>query len=413
MAQVNITLTQEEILQVLTGNRDNALTFLIERILNEIMKAESEEQLGAAKHERTDERQDYRNGVRERALNTRIGTLTLSVPRHRNEPFHTMVFEQYKRSEASLIATMVQMVIEGVSTRKVEKVVQTLCGTSFSKSTVSKLCQRLDVEIEKFRTRPLEYIDSPFVMVDATYFKAREDHAIKSKAFLVALAIKSDGTREVLDFAVYDTEDNYSWRDFFENLKDRGLKNIKVVISDAHKSIRKAVAEVYPEAAWQRCQVHLQRNIIELTAPKYKEGLKVELRRMFQAKDREEATRLKDEIIKDYEDVAPKAMEILDKGFEDSMTVMRLPDYIRVVLRTTNVLERLNRELKRRSDVIQVFPNKESVLRLMGAVTIEYSDIQSSKQRLFKEEKYEEIKEDISSKFADIAKTQVALLKAA
>ena len=134
---------------------------------------------------------------------------------------------------------------------------------------------------------------------------------------------------------------------------------------------------------------------------------------MFQAKDREEATRLKDEIIKDYEDVAPKAMEILDKGFEDSMTVMCLPDYIRVVLRTTNVLERLNRELKRRSDVIQVFPNKESVLRLMGAVTIEYSDIQSSKQRLFKEEKYEEIKEDISSKFADIAKTQVALLKAA
>lgn len=196
-----------------------------------------------------------------------------------------MVFEQYKRSEASLIATMVQMVIEGVSTRKVEKVVQTLCGTSFSKSTVSKLCHRLDVEIEKFRTRSLEYVDSPFVMVDATYFKAREDHAIKSKAFLVALAIKSDGTREVLDFAVYDTEDNYSWRDFFENLKDRVLKNIKVVISDAHKSIRKAVAEVYPEVAWQRCQVHLQRNILELTPPKYKEGLKVKLRRMFQAKD--------------------------------------------------------------------------------------------------------------------------------
>ena len=274
MAQVNIILSEEEVLQVLTGNRDDALKFLLTRVINEIMKAESEEQLGASKHERTEGRTDYRNGYRERELTTRIGTITLQVPRHRNVPFHTMIFEQYKRSEASLIATMVQMVIAGVSTRKVEKVVETLCGTGFSKSTVSRLCQVLDKEIEAFRARPLDYVDAPFLMVDATYFKAREEHRIKSKAFLTVLGIRSDGMREVLDFAVYDNEDNYSWRAFFERLKMRGLKEPKLVISDAHKSIRQAIAKVYPGAAWQRCQVHLRRNIMDVTPNKYKEGLK-------------------------------------------------------------------------------------------------------------------------------------------
>ena len=174
MTQVNITLSQEEVLQVLSGNRDDAFKLLVERILNAVMLMESEEQLGASRHERTTDRQDYRNGTRARVLNTRIGALTLDVPRHRNQPFHTMVFENYQRSEASLIATMVQMVIAGVSTRKVSKVVETLCGTSYSKSTVSELCKKLDSEIAAFKTRPLNMNDAPFLMVDATYFKARE-----------------------------------------------------------------------------------------------------------------------------------------------------------------------------------------------------------------------------------------------
>lgn len=413
MAQVNITLNDEEVLQVLAGNREDALKFLLEKIVNEIMKAESEEQLGASKHERTEDRTDYRNGFRERELTTRIGTITLQVPRHRNEPFHTMIFEQYKRSEASLIATMVQMVIAGVSTRKVEKVVETLCGTGFSKSTVSRLCQVLDKEIETFRNRPLDYVYAPFLMVDATYFKAREDHRIKSKAFLTVLGIKSDGTREVLDFAVYDNEDNYSWRAFFERLKQRGLKDPKLVISDAHKSIRKAIAEVYPEAAWQRCQVHLRRNIMDVTPNKYKEGLKIELNRLFNAKTRTEAEQILREITADYEDVASKAMETLVDGFDDAMTVMCLPEYIRIVLRSTNLIERLNRELKRRSDVIQVFPNMESILRLMGSIAIEYSDSQAGVQRLFTEVKYESMSEEINRSFREIAAEQVKLLKAA
>ena len=413
MAQVNLTLSEQEVLQVITGNRDEALKFLLERILNELMQAESQEQLGASRSERTDSRTDYRNGIRERDLNTRIGKITLKVPRHRNEPFHTMVFDNYSRSEASLIAAMVQMVIAGVSTRKVEKVVQTLCGTSFSKSTVSKLCQKLDQEIYAFKNRSLDHMTAPFLMVDATYFKVRENHHIVSKAFLVALAIKNDGTREVIDFAVHDAEDIYAWKTFLNSIKSRGLDTVRLIISDAHRSIRAASAEIYPNAAWQRCQVHLMRNVLDATPNKYREGVKLELRGIFNAKDITIARMIKNELVKEYSDVAEKAMQILDEGFEDAMTIMCLPEYIRIVLRSTNILERLNRELKRRSDVIQIFPNTDSLLRLMGAVTMEYGDDQIKMQRIFTAEKLREIENSIYAEFSNIATKQKEEMSAA
>lgn len=413
MAQVNITLSQEEVLHVLSGNRDDALKLLVERILNAVMLAESEEQLGASMHERTEERQDYRNGSRERVLKTRIGSLILEVPRHRTHPFHTMVLENYQRSEASLIATMVQMVIAGVSTRKVSKVVETLCGTNFSKSTVSALCKKLDEEIVAFRSRPLNMNDAPFLMVDATYFKAREEHKIVSKAFLVALAITSDGSREIVGFDVFDAEDNHSWQSFFKDLKARGLDGVHMVISDAHKSILRAIAKTYPDAAWQRCQVHFIRNILDETPARFKEGLKTELRRMFNASTIDEARSIRDEIISDYTPVAAKAVGILDKGFEDAMTVMQLPEWMRTKLRSSNWIERLNREFKRRSDVIQIFPNAASILRLMGAVAIEYNDQMSMKQRVFAEKTFDRIKVKLIPKLKEIASAQQALLDAA
>lgn len=413
MAQVNVTLSQEEILHIFAEGQSEGIKLLMTKILNEVMRAESDGQLGAGRHERTEERQDYRNGSRERAFKTRIGTLVLDVPRHRNEPFHTMVFEKYSRSEASLIATIVQMVINGVSTRKVSKVVEVLCGETVSKSSVSELCKRLDKDINHFKTQPLDGLDAPFLIVDATYFKAREEHRILSKAFLVALAIKSDGQREVVSFGVYDKEDNYAWKFFFEDLKERGLTSIRLIVSDAHKSIRYAIAKVYPEVAWQRCQVHFMRNILEETSPKHKEGLKLELREMFSASTVKEARNRKDQIARDYDDVAPKAIDLLEQGFEDAMSVMCLPEYIRVPLRTSNLLERLNRELKRRSDVIQIFPNAASVLRLMGAVTMEYSEAQSAKQRIFTEDKYKALCSASSSVFLEIAQMQMSLLEVA
>lgn len=414
MAQVNLTLSEQEVLQVLTGDRESAIKYLFERILNELMKAESEEQLGAAKHERTDGRSDYRNGTRERGLNTRIGKITLKVPRHRNEPFHTMVFDNYQRSEACLIATMVQMVVDGVSTRKVEKVVEELCGTNFSKSTVSELCKRLDADINAFNDRSLEHMCVPFVMVDATYFKVREDHRTKSKAFFVAMGFKDDGSREILGFDVFDAEENYSWITFFNRLKKRGLKDVKMVISDAHPSIRKAIADAYPEAAWQRCQVHLERNIVDAAPIKYKEGLKVELRNMFNATSVNEAERIKNQIVEDYEDVAKTAIEKLESGFWDSMTIMCIKQLdVRTKLRTSNYLERLNRELKRRSDAIQVFPNPDSIFRLMGAVTMEYHNAQNAKTKIYSEERYKTIESEMNSRLKEIAVRQHLELEAA
>ncbi len=413
MAQVNITLSQEEVLQVLAGDRDEAFKYLVERILNQIMLVESAEQLGAERHERTEERHDYRNGTRARTLNTRIGTLDLEVPRHRNEPFHTLIFDNYQRSEAALIATMVQMVICGVSTRKVARVVETLCGTTFSKSSVSELCKRLDAEITAFRTRSLEKLDVPFLMVDATYFKARENHRIVSKAFMVAIAITSAGRRQIVGFDVFDTEDTYSWQTFFKDLKSRGLKGVSMVISDAHKAILNAIVHTYPDAAWQRCQVHFVRNILNDTPPRFQEGLKLELRKMFNARTVDDARALRDGIIDDYSPVAEKAMQVLDRGFEDAMTVMQLPEHLRTKLRSSNMIERLNREFKRRSDVIQVFPNPESILRLMGAVAIEQSDQMSTKQRMFSEKSFAMIQTTVLPKLKALASTQQALLDAA
>jgi putative transposase len=413
MAQVNITLSPEEVLQFFSSNRNENIKRFFEKFLNQVMLAESAEQLGAEKHERTGERQDYRNGTRERVLNTRIGSLELEVPRHRNQPFHTMVFENYKRSEASLIATMVQMVIDGVSTRKVSNVVETLCGTSFSKSSVSELCKSLDTEIKEFKNRTLDFTECPFLMVDATYFKVRENHRTVSKAFMVAIAINSDGKREILGFDVFEREDNASWQSFFRSLKMRGLKEVSMVISDAHPAILHAIVHTYPEAAWQRCQVHFTRNIIDETPARLQAGLKVELRNMFNAKTIEEARLIRDEIFQDYAPVAEKAMNVLDRGFEDAMTVMNLPEHMRSKFRTSNLIERLNREFKRRSNVIQVFPNPASVLRLMGAVAMEYNDQLSAKQRVFNERAYETLKVTSLAKLKEVAATQQSLLDAA
>ena len=251
MAQLNITLNQEEILLLLSENRDDAFKKLLQESLNSILKAESKEQLKAEPYERSEDRQDVRNGSRERQLTTRIGTFTLVVPRHRNQPFKTMVFDNYRRSEAALVATMAEMVVNGVSTRKVAKVMEVLCETTFSKSAVSEVCKDLDRDVKEFRERPLTE-KYPFVMFDATYFKVREDHRILSKAMLIALGTRLDGTREVIGFAVYDGENNTSWTDFLLSLRQRGLNDPDLFTSDAHESIRYAIGKVFPGCAWQR-----------------------------------------------------------------------------------------------------------------------------------------------------------------
>ena len=370
MAQLNITLNQEEILLLLSGNRDDAFKELLQESLNSILKAESEEQLGAEPYERSENRRDVRNGSRERQLMTRVGTLTLNVPRHRNQPFKTLVFENYSRSEAALVATMAEMVVSGVSTRKIARVMETLCGTTFSKSTVSEVCKDLDRDVRAFRERPLRE-EYPFVMVDGTYFKVREDRRIISKVLLVAVATKADGAREVLGFDVYESENKLSWMDFFQSLRKRGLSSPQMITSDAHESIAYAISQIFPDTPWQRCQTHFSRNIMDASPKKYAEAIRSALSDMYNCPTTAMARKMRDTIIEEYRDVAEKAMNILDDGFESVMTVMALPKEMRRFLRTSNHLERLNLELKRRSKVIGIFPNTASLLRLMGSVLME------------------------------------------
>ncbi len=400
MAQLNITLNQDEILQLLGENSNKAFKTLLQESLNSVLKAESSEQLKATPYERSEERTDSRNGSRERTLNTRIGSILLTVPRHRNQPFKSMIFENYSRSEAALVSTMTEMVVNGVSTRKVSKVVETLCGTSFSKSTVSELCKDLDQEVNKFRNRPLIQ-DYPFLYVDATYFKVRENHRTISKALFIAMAINHNGRHEIIGFNTYDKESKDTWLLFLQSLKSRGLKGLQLVTSDSHEGIIYGLSRVFPEVPWQRCQYHFTKNILDKTPKKYQEGLRSELQAMFNSPDLKTVIKKRDAILEDYNEVASAAMECLDRGFNDSVTIMAIPESLRKIMRTSNHLERLNKELKRRSNVIGVFPNETSIIRLMGAVLMEINEKYESRVKpLF----YHPVIQELESRHDKLAK---------
>ncbi len=409
MAQFNITLNQEEILQLLLEDRGDAFKSILQASLNKILQVESSEQLKAAPYERSEDRTDSRNGTRERELNTRIGRIVLHVPRHRNVPFKTLVFDNYSRSEAALIASMAEMVVNGVSTRKVSRVMETLCGTSFSRSTVSEVCKDLDKAVADFRTRSLEG-EYPFLTVDATYFKVRENSRIISKAFMIAYGTNAQGHREILGFGVYDNESAATWTDFLMGLKKRGLTGVLMITSDAHEGILAAIGKVFPTVPWQRCQFHFIRNISEKAPKKYQAGLRAELQEMFNCKSIAEARKIRDRIVEDYREAAEAAVSCLDDGFESSMTVMLLPVGLRRYYRTSNHIERLNKELKRRSRVIGVFPNEDSVLRLMGSVLIELHDAMLVGRAIFSKDTLAAlIKSDVPAKLLVIAGEQQQL----
>lgn len=411
MAQLNITLNQEEILQLLRICRTDAFIQLLQESLNGILQVESAEQLRAERYERTEERTDSRNGTRNRPLVTRIGRVELKVPRHRNVPFHTLVFENYKRSEAALVTTMAEMVVAGVSTAKVGRVMEEICGTSFSKQAVSEACKVLDKAVEEFRTRTLdgEYY---FVMADATYIKVRENHRVVAKALQVAMGITAEGMKEIIGVSLADAETHESWKAFLQSLKQRGLKEMHMFTSDAHDGLVAALHEVYPDVPWQRCQAHFARNIVD-GVPKYlRAGLRSELAEMFNCETLQQARERRDEIIADYREKAPKSMERLDAGFEEAMTVMFLPKDMRRCTRTSNYLERLNREIKRRSKVIGIFPNADSVIRLMGSLLMEENDRWATMRKLYYRGVIQQLKEQ-TQVLIDLAHQQCRLAKAA
>lgn len=370
MTQIHLTLDDAILKELMLGNREDAVAKLLKKVFDAVLQAQASDQLNADPYERSDERTSYRNGYRTRSLTTRVGTLFLHIPKFRDGNFSTELFERYQRSEKALLLSLMEMVIQGVSTRKVTEITETLCGTSFSKSTVSALCQNLDPIVESFRHRPLER-HYPFLIVDAIYMKARDDQRVKSRGFLIATGVNDEGNREVLGFEIADGESEESWSNFFESLKARGLRAVDLVSSDDHGGLKKAIQKHFHGAAWQRCQTHFSKNLLDKVPKKLRSEVKSNLTDLYNAPELEDAKARKQHMLETYEETAPKAMELLDEAFDDVTAVYALPQPYRRRLRTTNGIERLNEELRRRERVIRIFPNDQSLIRLMGAVLME------------------------------------------
>lgn len=412
MAQINVTLDQDEILRLLADSSGDAFRQVLAAALNAVMRAESDEQLGAGRYERSESRTDSRNGTRARRLTTRVGTIELEVPRHRNAPFETMVFESYRRSEAALVTTMAEMVVGGVSAAKVGRVMREICGREFSKQSVSAACATLDSAVEGFRTRPLEPGAHPLAMPGATYLKVRGGHRVRARAMLVAIGLDRSGRKEVLGLALADAETRSSWSAFMRSLRDRGLRGMAVVTSDAHEGLVAALHDVWPDAAWQRCQAHFSRNVSDAAPKRLRAGLRSEMTEMFNCRTLAEAEARRDRILADYAEEAPQACERLDAGFDDAMTAMRLPEQMRRCARTSNYLERLNKEIKRRSNVVGVFPSDGSAVRLVGALLMEENDRWAAMSRAYYSTGVAEL-EGRMAELAGIAREQARLMSAA
>ncbi len=368
MAEYEIKVS-EALLSNLLGGGKEGLGELVESVLNQVLDAQAEEQLGAGRYERCEARTGYRNGYRTRQLYSRVGPLTLRVPQFRDGSFSTEIFQRYQRSEQALVLALMEMVVNGVSTRKVSKITEELCGTSFSKSTVSRLCAALDARVRAFNERPVGRF--PFLLIDALYVKAREDERIVSKAGLLVSGINAEGYREVLGLRMGDSESEGFWRDMFDWLKGRGLHGVAFVVSDEHKGLVGAVQRCFQGAIWQRCQVHFGRNVLSHTPSRHKEALAEGLKRIFRSETAAEAREKAHALMEEMEQKAPRAVTCLEAGLEDALAVLALPEKYRRRLKSTNMQERLIQEIRRRERVIRIFPNEESAHRLIGALVAE------------------------------------------
>jgi transposase-like protein len=379
MAGYDINVGRDLLPELLSGQ--NGLAQLVEAVLNQILEAQISETLGAERHERSDQRQGYRNGYRARTLYTRVGPVTLQVPQTRDGSFSTDIFRRYQRSEQAFVLALMEMVIKGVSTRKVSAITEELCGASFSKSTVSELCIGLDARVNVFNERRLQG-EYPFVMVDALFIKSRQGDRVVKRAALIASGIRTDGHREILGVQIGDSENSTTWEDMFKWLKGRGLCGVYFVISDDHCGITKAVDKYFQGATWQRCQVHLMRNLLGHSPTKLRGKVAAAAKLVLQSADMPEARRRLTEFIDQFDKSAPKAVACMESGFEDAMAIMALPEKYRKRLRTTNMQERLNEEIRRRERVIRIFPNDESALRMIGALLAEQNDVWQERKYL-------------------------------
>lgn len=382
VAQYQITLESEILQQLFLGDsKESGVNKLLESVLNQVLKAQVTEQISAEHYQRTEDRKAYRNGSYPHQLTTRVGTITLHVPRLRDGKFSTDMFSRYQRSEQAFVLAMLEMVINGVSTRKVSLITEELCGVEFSKSTVSELCKRLDPIVNAWNSRPLGDSIFPFVLVDALYLKVREDGRVRSRGVMIAAGINESGHREILGLMLGDTESEDSWTEFFLSLKNRGLRGMELLVSDDHSGLVKAVKRHFQGITWQRCQTHFMRNVLGATPKHMRNEIYQKVRAILDAPDIQTARYLQQQFSATYEDKLPRVVSVVEHGFDDVTAVLVLPDKYRKRLRTTNAMERLNEEIRRRERVIRIFPNRESVIRLLGALLMELDEKWASGRR--------------------------------
>jgi len=348
----------------------DGLREIVRAVMQEMLEAEMTDALGAEKGERTSARLGYRSGYYTRTLVTRIGKLELRVPQDRDGRFSTELFERYQRSEQALVATLAEMYVQGVSTRKVKAITEELCGHAFSASSISAINKRLDESLKAFAERPLEE-PFPYLILDARYEKVREGGIVSSQAVLIAIGIDWDGRRQILAVEIANRESRSAWKDFLLTLRKRGLHGVELVVADDHAGLRAAIREVLTEAAFQRCYVHFLRNALDHLPRKADDDCLQELRWLYDRRSVEEARRdLAAWIVKwgaRYQKLVAWAEETID----ETLTFYRLPRQHHKHLKSTNMLERLNEEIRRRTYVVRIFPNSDACRRLIRALAVE------------------------------------------
>ena len=345
----------------------------VRHLVHELMDAEVSAQIGAGRYERSEERNTQRNGYRTRPWDTRVGTLELAIPKLRQGSYFPSWLEPRRRAEQALVAVVAEAYTQGVSTRKVEALVQTLGIASLSKSEVSRLCASLDEQATLFRTRRLDGA-YPYLWLDARYEHVREDGRVLSMAVIVAYGVRADGVREVLGVEVGLSEDVALWRAFLQDLIGRGVHGVQLVISDAHAGLKQAIREVFVGASWQRCRVHFLRNVLARVPKTAQAMVATTVRSIFQQENRRAAQEQLTHVILTLSARFPKVVELLEEAESEILSFYDFPAEHWRQIYSTNPLERLNKELKRRSAVVGIFPNRAALVRLFGAILAEQND---------------------------------------
>lgn len=376
----------EQVIQMLAANKDNKFSRVIETVVNEAMKLERTQALQAEPYERTDERTGYANGFKDKTLALATGKVLLKIPQVRGLEFYPSCIEKGIRSERSLKLAIAEMYVKGVSTRRVSDIVEILCGTEVSSSQVSRLAKELDSEVESWRASPIGQIQ--YLILDARYESVRVGSQVTKQALLLAIGVDYSGERHILDTTVANSEAEVNWRVFLEGLIRRGMHGLRMITSDDHSGLRAAIDAVFPGILWQRCQFHLQQNAhAYVTRKDDVPVVSADIRKVFNAPDYENAERYLSQLVDTYQKTNPRLAAWADENLREGLSVFLIPENHRRKMRTSNLAERQMKEIKRRTRVVGVFPNAESLLRLVATLLLEQNDQWQNDKRYLPESK--------------------------